>query len=252
MKKLFSRSGLIVLMIVIVGSLGVSYAGYTAMLETKVDLTTGSMDFEFCDSDELFSIQIQNGKDEKPVKLKADISYGDKTLMISNIQAIDVSLLEGGNLRFIIQYGLKPTDDSSILKAIIREEIGGYEDVSLMRNNTTGQWVIRGGPDDQGYKGKAAGTVPEGIDKLIPDSLGDFHVTESFIVAKNEEYMEGTIILDQAEVPDWILSGPIPLSQLGLSDQTIEEIIHEEDLSISLYGFYSFEIPLDLNQFNGE
>jgi len=250
MKRLLNKSGLIVLMVAIVASLGVSYAGYTAVLETKADLTTGNMDFQFCDSGELHSIEMQSGQGGSSKELDADFGYDGKNLKISNIEAIDMSLLKKGNLRFIIKYGIKPSDDSSILNAVIKSKNDDCEYVSMMRNNTTTQWIIRGETDDLGYDGKAAGTIPSEIDSLMPDNLGDFQVIESYLIARNKEYLEGTIILEQTDAPDWISSAPIHLSQLNLSEESIEEIIDKDDLTISIYGFYSFEIPLDLNQFN--
>lgn len=252
MKRLFNRSGLIVLMTVMVASLGVSYAGYTAILESKIDLSTGSMDFQFCDSDELYSIQIQNGRRGEPMELDADINYDGKTLKISTIEAIDVSLLREGNLRFIIRYGIKPSGDSSILRSAIHGKDCGCEYISLTRSTRTAQWVIRGCEDDLGCDGKAAGTVSGEIDKLLPDSLGDFQIVESYIIDGNEEYLEGVITLEQIDVPDWISSAPVLLSQLGLSEKTMDEIVDEDNLTISLSGFYHFEIPLDLDQFNAD
>lgn len=253
MKKIFNKTGLLILIMVTVASLGVSYAAYTTSLEAGADLTTGNLDFEFSQSDELVSIEVQKGFNGNPQELKADVDYDGKTLRITNIEAIDVSLLEKGNLRFIIRYGIKPSDNSSLLNAIIKEKNDGTDQyISLRRNSTTPQWIIKDGCDDWSFDSMAAGVASQSIYGILPDSLGEFQVTQSLGIARNEEYFEGIIILEQKDVPDWISPGPILLSQLELPAEIVEKMVVKEDLTLSLFGFYSFEIPLALDQFNAE
>lgn len=217
-----------------------------------MELSSGNMDFEFSDVPDVYSIRIQNGDEGNLKNLDANVTYDGKMLKITDIDSVDVSWFEAGDLRFIIKYGIQPTDGSSLLKATVTKETTEEEIVTLQRAGKTPQWVIRGETDNWGSDCKAAGVASSTIYDYLPDNLGEFKVLKSLKIVEDRAIMEGTIILEQTERPDWISTRPIPLSCLELPTEIIDEMLGEENLILSLFGVYDFEIPLALDQFNIE
>jgi hypothetical protein len=253
MRKIFSKTGLLVLMVAIVVLLGASYAGYTRVLETQLDLSSGGMDFHFDGSREDFSISIQKDGSKELWDLNANIDYDGKTLKISDMKPIDMSYLKDGDLRFIIQYGIKASNSSSLAKAAIPQTIkdkNEFEYVSFEKTTKTPQWTIKTSSGDWSTGGFAVGSASEAICGRLPDSLGDFKLIKTLAVDENEKIMHGVIILEQAEIPSWFSSRPINLSSLCLPEEVLESIGEESDLVLSIEGAYGFEIPLAIDQFN--
>ena len=148
MKKIFNKVGLLLIAVVAVGMQGLSYAAYTDFLTVETDLTTGSMDFDFHDIEGEGAIIGIMGKNGKIKKLDADIEYDGKTLRITDMEAIPMSMLEDGDMELHIRYAMKATEDQSILRAATideRDQVRSFIGVIPFNLTTrTPKWSIEG------------------------------------------------------------------------------------------------------------
>jgi hypothetical protein len=247
--RIFNKAGLLFFMVILIIVLGASYAGYIAVLKTHTSLSTGNMDFNFDDSNEDFSISIQKGKDGEIRRIGAIAEYDGKNLIIKDMDPIDTTYLDNVDLRFIIRYRIKPSENSSLMKAAEFTEIKNDEEeyVKLRRTGKTIQWV---GNMDRNSEGKTGGVTASNIQNLMPDSLGNFRVTKKLEADDNEKMMQGTILLEQVGFSDGAWPKSIDISSLGASVNDLEIGMEAGTNEITLRGFYGFEIPFVLDQFN--
>lgn len=249
MARVFNKAGLLFFMVTLIVVLGAGYAGYMAVLKTHTSLSSGDMDFKFDDSNEGFSISVQKGRNGEIRKIGAIAEYDGKTLTIKDMDPIDTTYLDNVDLRFIIRYRIKPSENSSLMKAAEITEIKNDEEeyVKLRRTGKTIQWV---GRMDRSPEEKIGGVTSNYIQNLMPDSLGDFRVTKKLEADDNEKMMQGTILLEQVGVSDGTWPKSIDISSLGASVNDLEIGMEAGTNEITLRGFYGFEIPFVLDQFN--
>ena len=257
MKKIFNRVGLLLLAVVAVGMLGVSYAAYTDFLTVETDLTTGSMDFEFHDiGGEGGAIIGIMGKNGRIKKLDADIEYDGKTLRITDMEAIPMSMLEDGDMELHIRYAMKAAEDQSILRAATideRDQVRSIIGVIPFKLTTrTPKWSIEGDSISFGSGTRGLGRIPEIIYDSLLEDLGDFRVHHTLMINERKNLMQGTIVLEQTEPCTLLPEGPLLLSDFDLPEEMYDEIGDETNLRLSLQGCYGFEIPLVLEQFNAK
>lgn len=254
MNKIFSKAGLTVFVALMMVLLGVSYAGYTSILETNISMDSGNMDFQFSGDNDDFSIGIQNGENGNIRAINADIAYDGKDLTITGMDPINMELLKDGDLRIIIQYEIAAADTASIKKAasIDSEKIADKAGIiNIQRTTKAPQWKIESSSGSWELGDKDIGDVPRIIYNLLPESLGDFQVSQTLTVDKDRDGMQGVIILSQKEVPDLLSTESISLSSLGLSHEIAVEMMDKaEDLTLTMQGCYDFTVPLALDQFN--
>lgn len=253
MNKIFSKMGFVLLSFMLLAMLGISYGAYTGALYINTSLSSGSMDMKFSEKDDQFSLEIQIGKNDKPIELRANKSYDGKTLKISEMDPIDMSLLENGDLRFIIRYGIKPSDSSSILKASMKKPRRNKEQeyVTFERTTASPQIIIKDNSEELDSK-ITAGVASQIIYDYLPDNLGDFYVTKNLLIDEKENIMQGVIILEQKEALSWPFENHIKLSNLDIQADELALLEKQDNLTLLLKGCYGFEIPLVLDQFNTE
>ena len=256
MHNFFNKTGLVLLSVALLGLLGTSYAGYTGELSADTELSTGSMDFEFIDMEvnEDFLICIQKGENGNIQDICADIDYDGKFLRVTDMGPIDMSWLEDGDLRIIIRYGIKASNEHSIMKAAAtgkNEDAARYiGSIPLDRISRTPRWYIENGQDIWGSGDDEIDSVPQIVYSLLPETLGDFEIYQVLTAKAEDDGMQGIIILVQTEVPVIIPEGQVTLSQFYLPEELLQEISASKDLVLSVHGCYGFEIPINLDQFN--
>ncbi|MGI6733055.1 MAG: hypothetical protein ACOX4J_02595 [Anaerovoracaceae bacterium] len=256
MEKIFNRAGLFFLAAAVVGMLGVSYAAYTNILTVETDIATGSMRFEFTDIEEEGAIVGVRDKNGNIRKLDANIEYDGKSLRITDMEAIPMSMLEDGDMELHILYAVKATEGQSILRAAelcekdeARSIIGK---IPFKLTTGTPQWSIEGDSKSLGSGTEGLDGIPKIVYDLLPDDLGDFRVHHTLAINESKNRMEGTIVLEQMEPCKLLADGSLSLSDFDLPEEIYEEIGAESNLRLSLQGCYGFEIPLVLDQFNAK
>lgn len=257
MKKIFSRAGLLFLAAATMGMLGVSYAGYTDSLKVDTELSAGSMSFEFMDSgkDRDFIIGIQESGKEKVTKLDAKINYDGKTLTITDMDPIDMSFLKNGKLQILIRYIVEVTEEESVLRAasIIEKDQRSYlGEIPFQLISSTPLWSIEGKSASWGLGDGDLGGVPQVIYELLPQTLANFRASHTLWFNEKKDRMEGTILLEQIDIPKLLSIKKVELSAFGLPDDILKEMAAEKKLNLTMVGSYGFEIPLVLDQFNAE
>ena len=103
-----------ILISLIAGLLGVSYAAYTNVLDGVFHIGTGSMDFVFDGSNHAnVAAWIQSGYEDDPADLGGDVDYNNdyKKLYITNLGPIGIEDLTSGNAVITINYAIKPNDE---------------------------------------------------------------------------------------------------------------------------------------------
>ncbi|NLT46971.1 MAG: hypothetical protein GXX92_01025 [Clostridiales bacterium] len=258
MKKMFSKVGLLMLSAVMVGMLGVSYAGYTDILTVEGEVSTGSMGFEFMDTrkdrDFLIGLETDSGKFRK---LDANIDFDGKSLSITDIGPIDFSLFESGNAKIFIRYSIAAADGRSVQRAATIKENDSRSslgEIPLELISKTPEWSISGKSEDESYgcgsENEAIDAVPQVVYDLLPDTLGQFRATHTLLPNKKGDRMEGVITLDPADSQEILSARKVELSEFDLPDEVLKEMVGIDQLELSIQGCYGFEIPLVLDQFN--
>ena len=258
MKKIFSKVGLLLLSATMVGMLGVSYAGYTDILIAEGELSTGSMSFEFVDAkkDQDFLIGLENNKD-KFQELDANIDFDGKSLIITDIDPIDIAVLEDGKSKLLIHYSIKAEDEQSILRAAMiaeKDKRSSLGEIPFELISKTPQWSIAGKSKGEfhswGSENEAIETVPQVVYDLLPEALGSFHATHILSVDKKGDRMQGIIALELKDSPEILSIEKVKLSEFDLPEEVLREMVEVKKLELSMQGCYGFEIPLSLDQFN--
>ena len=258
MKKIFSKVGLLLLSATMVGMLGVSYAGYTDILIAEGELSTGSMGFEFVDAkkDRAFQIGLENNKG-KFQELDANIDFDGKSLTITDIDPIDIAVLEDGKSKLLIHYSIKAEDEQSILRAAMiaeKDKRSSLGEIPFELISKTPQWSIAGKSKGEfhswGSENEAIETVPQVVYDLLPEALGSFHATHILSVDKKGDRMQGIIALELKDSPEILSIEKVKLSEFDLPEEVLREMVEVKKLELSMQGCYGFKIPLSLDQFN--
>lgn len=255
MLKVVGRLSFFIYMFILSIALGVSYGAYTDNLDIKSVLMGGSMDYNFAGSKDEFSIEMQEGNKIGLVDLNGVMDYDGKTLRITDMDPIDMAMLEGGNIKFIIKYAIKAQGEGGIRASVDRriKTTDKQETVKFKLGSKTPYLTIS---DKDG-----AGIVEyiplsdlslSTANNLLPESLGDFSVSKFLVLNSEGDFLKGLIVLEQTGPYTKGLPDSVPLSSLNLPEEMVENLLSKEDFDITLSGSYTFEIPLDLDQFNME
>jgi len=252
MRKMFSKVGLLMLSAVMVGMLGVSYAGYTDILTVEGEVSTGSMGFKFVDTrkdrDFLIGLETDSGKFRK---LDANIDFDGKSLSITDIGPIDFSLFENRSAKILIIYSIAAADGQSVQRAAKiteKDKRSFLGEIPFKLMSKTPEWSISGISEDGSY---GCGSENEAIVyDLLPDTLGQFRATHTLLPNKKGDRMEGTITLEPADSQEILSARKVELSEFDLPEEVLKEMVGIDQLELSIQGCYGFEIPLVLDQFN--
>ncbi len=256
MKKIFSKVGLLLCSAAMVGALGVSYAGYTDLLIADAELSTGSMGFEFLDTnkDQDFVIGLlDNSQKGEFIELDANINFDGKSITIAGMDPVDISMLDDGITKLVIHYFIKASEGQSIKKAAAidkKDKRSSLGEIPFELLSATPQWNIEGEFTSGGSGEKSLGTVPEVIYELLPETLGSFKATHLLAGDEKGDFMQGTILLEPTKNSEILSAKKVALSDFDLPEDLVKEMAAEKNLELSVIGHYGFEIPLVLDQFN--
>jgi hypothetical protein len=248
-----------ILISLIIGSLGFTYAAHTNVLSAIISISTSSMDFVF-DKGKIIntSVQIQNGSDGTVNELRCNVSYEDKTLRITDIGPIDTEELMDGNAIITINYKIKAEDIEKGIKRpaeVVNDKDKGF-DLGLVPfelESNTPIWSLENDNRTWGSKTNGIDGTPDEVYRYLPDNLCEFHVNNKLVPDQDDGVMAGTLTLTQEDVPNLPDSLEIGLSSLNLPDNIIQELKNgSSDSTLQIKGTYGFSIPLNLDQFNVE
>jgi hypothetical protein len=253
MVKIIGRLGFFIYIFFVIIALGVSYGAYTNNLDLKGVLTGGSMNYNFDGPGDEFSVEMQNGNEIGLVNLNGVMNYDGKTLRITDMDPIDMAMLEGGNIKFIIKYAIKAQGEGSIRASVDRgiKTSNELEAVKFKLGSKTPYLIINNndGEGEMEYIPLSDLSI-SAIDEFLPESLGSFSVSKFLVLNSDGDFLKGLIVLEQTEPYIKGLPHSVSLSSLNLPEEMVENLLSRGDFAITLSGSYTFEIPLDLDQFN--
>ena len=261
-RKDIARRGLVkwcILISLITGLLGISYAAHTNVLYGVLNLSTSNMSFIFDSGNSMdTAVQLQNGSDGTVKDLGGKVTYKDKKLSITDIGPIDVEDLADGNAIITIKYLIKSEDKEKGIKRpaeVKHESDQGYDlgmvEFDLMSH--TPVWNLENDSRSWGTKSEGIDGTPAVIYDYLPKNLGEFHAYNKLVPDHEDGMMAGTLTLKQESSPDLPDSMEIGLSSLQLPDDIIKDLKNgSPESTLLIKGTYGFAIPLDLEQFNVE
>jgi hypothetical protein len=254
-KQLIRTVQFFIIIGVITGLLGVTYAAYSNILATDFNLDTSSLSFVF-DCDNKAVVHMENYSEGIVQELKGEVDYQDKKLIITGIGPIDMQEFATGDINITIDYAIKAEDIENSLKRPAevdkKSEVGydlGTVDFELLSH--TPVWNLENGSKIWGTESAGIEKTPDIIYQYLPDDLGTFHVYNTLIPGDEDGVMTGTLLLKQESVPALPSLDEIGLSSLSLPEGVCNEIKSGSPVSsLEIKGSYGFVIPLNLEQFN--
>lgn len=246
------------IMILILGMMGTSYAAYSNTLFGDYHFESSLLNFIFDDSDNgrSVSVEYQIGEKGPLQELDSSANYDGKQLTISDIGPLDAEMLADGNLTLFIHYTIRTEQEDQGIqqaKTVYEEEEPGYYigEVDFQRNTDTPIWELEN--DGQCWGTGSVGGTPAVLYGFLPERLCQFDAYNQIEKTDRDGLMNGTIILKQKTVPHLSQWSEINLSSLELDPDVVEQIkCGSLKSSLTIEGSYGFQIPVDLDQFNIE